>query len=191
MTLNDIIKKIKNAVGAIDKAKKDKKANEKVTFRFEKLPETVEELKALPEAVLDTPYKAAALTVLALCEYAKDREAGKEMLNFLKGPSPLMPSDIQFLNDRFMDGKDYVPRSFLAGAAPDNDYTPSAPYTLTVSANPYSYQTEGYAVLWLQSGGADSARQVKLRCKGNTTWYLWEQYLLSDIRKPKSSDPWA
>ena len=42
------------------------------------------------------------------------------------------------------------------------------------------------------SGGADSARQIKLRTKPSTgQWFLWEQFLLADIRKPVSADPWA
>lgn len=195
MAGNDMIKNIlnlfKKGKDAVDQAKKDKKSHESVTFTFEKIPENEDELKALPEAVLDTPFKAAALTLLALCRYSENADDGIAMLNFLKGPQPLTPRDIQFLRDRVMDGKNYVARSFLKGASPDNDYTPSVPYTVTVSANPYSYESEGYAVLWLTSGGADSPRQVKLRAKGGKTWFLWEQMLLSDIRKPKSQDPWA
>jgi hypothetical protein len=30
-----------------------------------------------------------------------------------------------------------------------------------------------------------------LRQKGDGKWMLWEQYLLPDIRVPKSADPWA
>lgn len=191
MTIQDIISLFKKGKNAVDQAKKDAKSKESVTFTFDKLPETADELKALPEAVLDTPFKAAALTVLALCRYSVKADDGIAMLNVLKGPQPLTPRDIQFLRDRVMDGKNYVARSFLKGATPDNDYTPSAPYTVTVSANPYSYESDGYAVLWLTSGGADSPRQVKLRAKGGKTWFLWEQMLLSDIRKPKSQDPWA
>ena len=78
------------------------------TFTFRVLPESLAELQALPEADLDTPYKTAALTVCALCVYAADRQAGAEMLNWLRGPRPLSGGDISFLNDRFRDGKTYV-----------------------------------------------------------------------------------
>lgn len=193
MSLLDSLKRmagsaIKTGVEKSVNEAKRKAATE--TFTFSALPQTLEDLKALPEASLDTPYNAAALTVLALCRYPDDRETGKAMLNFLKGPQPLTVREEQFLNDRFMDGKNYVPRSFLLGATPDNDYTPAAPYQLKVFANPYSFGEENYAKLFLCSGGADSERQVTLRRKGGQ-WFLWEQFLLSDIRKPKSSDPWA
>ena len=87
------------------------------TFTFQRLPESLDELKALPEAALDTPYKTAALTVLALCAYAAAPEIGKEMLNYLKGPAPLSPYEISFLNDRFRDSK-HVPFSYFEGAKP-------------------------------------------------------------------------
>ena len=188
-------------MGIFDKLKNDLKneanslANKmktgKETIVINKLPESLDELKALPEASLDTPFKAAALTVCALCAYAADKQIGTEMLNWLKGPRPLSAYEISFLNDRFRDGKYYVPFSYFAGATPDNDYTPSEPFTLTIEAGPYAYDNEGYAKLDLRSGGADSPRQITLRKKGDGQWLLWEQFILVDIRTPKSQDPWA
>ena len=75
------------------------------TFTFSSLPESLAEMQALPEASLDTPFKTAALTVLALCAYAADKNIGTEMLNWLRGPRPLNGQEISFLNDRFRDGK--------------------------------------------------------------------------------------
>ena len=63
--------------------------------------------------------------------------------------------------------------------------------TVRVSENPYSYQEQGYAKLYLYSGGADSPRPVQLRLAKDGKWYLWEQFLLADIRQPESADPWA
>ena len=191
MSIFDALKKtVSDAAAAAKDTVKDA-VNESVTFTFASLPESVDEMKALPEAALDTPFKAAALTVCALCAYAAAPEIGIEMLNFLKGPQPLTPYELQFLRDRFADGKTYVPFSYFKGAVPGNDYTPDQPFTLTVTTNPYSFQQDGYATLWITSGGADSPRSVKLRAKGGTVWYLWENFLLPDIRQPKSADPWA
>lgn len=83
------------------------------TFTFSALPESLAEMQALPEAKLDTPFATAALTVLALCAYAADRSTGTEMLNWLRGPRPLNGQDISFLNDRFRDGKTYLPFTYL------------------------------------------------------------------------------
>ena len=157
---------------------------------FTKLPDTLEDFKLLPQAALSDPFDTAALTVLAFCFYPKDKALSLAMLEFLRGPRPMSEMDRQFIRDRFMD-KDYVPRSYFKGALPQNDYLPSEPYTVTVSTNPYSYEQEGYAKLFLTSGGADSPRSVQLRLAKDGKWYLWEQFLLADIRHPESANPWA
>lgn len=74
---------------------------------------------------------------------------------------------------------------------PDNDYTPTQPFTITIESNQYSNAEQGYMKLFIPCGGADSPRPIKLRMKGDGRWFLWEQYLLTGIREPKSADPWA
>lgn len=157
---------------------------------FYDLPETLEAFKVMAEEKQDTPFGTAALTVLAFCVYPKNKELSLQMLDILRGPRPLSVMDKQFIADRFRD-KDYVPRSYFEGATPQNNYQPAEPYTIAVSENPYSYQNEGYATLYITSGGADSPRSVQLRLAKDGKWYLWEQYLLADIRKPESENPWA
>ncbi len=157
---------------------------------FSNMPDSIEKYKALPQAQMQTPFDTAAMTVLALSFYPKNRELCHSMLEYLKGPSGLNGAEKQFIRDRFMD-KDYVPRSYFNGAVPENDYTPSTPYTIEVSENPYSYENEGYAKLFIKSGGADSPREVLMRKAKDGKWYLWEQFLLSGIREPESSNPWA
>lgn len=180
---------LKNKVNDITNAVSNA-GNKSEDIVFSKLPDTLEEFKALSQAALSTPFDTAALTVLALCFYPENKDLSLSMLDYLRGPRPLSPMDTQFINDRFMH-KDYVPRSYFNGATPDNDYLPSEPYTIKVSENPYSYDEEGYAKLYLTSGGADSARYVQLRKAKDGKWYLWEQFILSDIRKPESTNPWA
>lgn len=160
------------------------------TFTFAALPKTLAEFQALPEAALQDPFQTAALTVCALCAYAEDKTAGAEILNWLRGPRPLSSFDISFLNDRFRDGKQ-VPYSYFAGATPENNYTPAQPFTLTIEAGPYADANAGYKKLHIKSGGADNAREIVLRQKGDGQWLLWDQMLLVSIRAPKSADPWA
>lgn len=157
---------------------------------FYDLPEALEAFKAIAEVKQNTPFGTAALTVLAFCVYTKNKELSLQMLDILRGPRPLSVMDKQFIADRFRD-KDYVPRSYFEGATPQNNYQPTVPYTVTVSENPYSYQNEGYATLYVNSGGADSPRSIQLRLAKDGKWYLWEQYILADIRKPESENPWA
>lgn len=157
------------------------------------LPKNLQQMKAMEEASLKEPQYAAALTIAALAIYPTDKNAACEMLEFLHGPKGLSTYEKQFIADRFRD-KDYVPRSYFEGSSPENGYEPIKPYTITFFENPYSRDQlkDGYLTLHVKSGGADSARQIKLRTKPSTgQWFLWEQFLLADIRKPVSADPWA
>ena len=65
------------------------------------------------------------------------------------------------------------------------------PYTIRVIADHNSYLTQGMAKLFIPSGGADSPRPIQLRQAKDGKWYLWEQFLLTDIRQPESANPWA
>ena len=97
----------------------------------------------------------------------------------------------QFIRDR-LGGKMYVIRSFWAGTSPQNNYTPSEPYSVTFFEDPYTYQNAGYAKLNVRSSGADSPRQITLRKKESTgQWFVWEIFFLSDIRIPVAMDEWA
>jgi len=166
-------------------------SNNSMTFEFQSLPKNVAELTALPEIALTTPFQAAALTVAILCNYNDDVQATIDMINYIKGPQPLSAYETQFLKDR-LKGKNYIPLSFFAGTSPQNNYVPTQPYTITISSDPYSFVEDGYAKLVIKSSGADSVRPIKLRRKGaEGPWFLWENYLLSDIRQPVAADPWA
>ena len=186
-----IFDKLKKGAAEASKTAAQSCVNENETFTFAALPESLAEMKALPEAELSSPYQTAALTLCALCAYAADKTIGTEMLNWLRGPRPLGGGELSFLKDRFRDGKTYVPFSYFKGATPENDYTPDVPFVLTVESNPYSDANEGYMKLFVRSGGADNPREIVLRRKGDGQWLLWDQMILVGIREPKSADPWA
>lgn len=153
--------------------------NKKITFQ--KLPQTVEELKSLPQAALSDPFDTAALFVAVMAEYSENRTAAEDMIGFLKGV-PMNNYKKQFVADR-MEGKAYLPFSYMDGAAPENGYAPSMPYTVTVSDNPYSNDSPGYSKLYVRSSGADSPRPIILQKNGNV-WNLSDEMILADIRKP-------
>ena len=187
-------KAIHDAKSGITKAAKAAAANaqsKRETFTFSALPTSLAELQALPEADLSTPFKTAALVVAALNNFENDRTATIDMLDWLSGPREVSTHEQQFLRDQ-LGGKMYVIRSYFAGTSPENNYTPTQPYSVTIFDDPYSYQNEGMAKLDITSSGADSPRQVLLRLKPSEgKWYLYENYLLSGIRIPKSQDVWA
>lgn len=191
-TINSTTRKAVNDLGkSVEKSVHHAMTCKSVKFTFNSLPKNVDELKALPESKLDTPFKTVALTLAALCNYANDAEATFEMLEFLNGPDDVNGRDRQFIADR-LDCKTYKPFSFFQGATPKNNYTPNMPYTITVSDNEYSYSEEVWATMYVQSGGADSPGIVKLRKKPSTgQWFVNDIQCLTDIRIPVAEDKWA
>ena len=162
------------------------------TITLNSLPKNLEELKALPQADLKSPEGTAALTIAALNVYPENPEECYRMLDFLRGPRPLSNMEKQFIRDRFMDGKSYLARSYFQGATPKNDYRPDTPFTLHFSDSAAQIAEEGYKILNVRSGGAESPRSITLRTKPSTgEWFLWEQMLLAGIRIPESQDAWA
>lgn len=160
---------------------------------FEKLPKNLQEMKELEYASLAKPEYAPALFLAAMKAYVTDKEAAYEMIRFLQGPREFTGMDKQFLKDRMCDKADYIVESYFKGSTVENNYTPSLPYTVSLTENPYSYSVEGYVKLFLKSAGADSARPVTVRHKPSTgQWFLWEQSsVLMGIRIPVAKDPWA
>lgn len=163
------------------------------TYTFNSLPQNVDELTALSFDMTD-PYAVAALTIAALTRYGTSSQDCMRMLDYLKGPESVSGYEAQFIGER-LKGKEYKPFSFFKGAVPSNNYTPSRPYSITVTSNPYSFTTdsEGYkwCTLYVNSGGADNPRPIKLRQKKSTgEWFLNDIQCLSDIRIPTSQSKW-
>lgn len=161
------------------------------TFTFNSIPTTFEEFKSLKEAKLWAPFEAGAMTIIALIMYEEHKDEALECLNYLKGPAKLSTYERMFIEER-LKGKGYKARSFLKGTSPENNYTPTTPYMIEVEDNPYSYENEGWAIVYVRSSGADSPRQIKLRFKPSThEWFVNDIQILGDIRIPTIEDDWA
>lgn len=158
MTNQTVKNNVSKAVsGAVNNAMHKSK-----TFVFADYPKNADELKKMPELDFSSPLSTAAFAMLVLLEYDESPENTIEMLNVLKGPQPMNGMDVQFLRDR-IKGRGYIPRSYFEGSSVKNDYTPNVPYKITVSEYAYTYQSEGYAKVQVQSSGADSPRPIELR----------------------------
>lgn len=177
---------VQNAASAIGKGK-----NHSETFIFNALPANLQELQQMPEASMDSAFKTTALTIAVLCNYEKNPDATLEMLDYLKGPADVSNMEKQFIKERLND-KIYKVFSFFEGATTENNYQPKIPYTIKVSENPYSFDEDNWATLYVTSGGADNPRPIKLRKKPSTgQWFLNDIQCLADIRIPVEADPWA
>ena len=82
---------------------------------FEKIPATLDELKAMPEASLKEPEFGAALFVAAMMNYKDNPDTAISMLEYLKGPAGVSVYEKQFIRDRLSDGKEYVVPTAEAG----------------------------------------------------------------------------
>ena len=161
-----------------------------MTITFNALPKNLTELQALPIASLNEPEYGAALFVAAMMHYSENKEETFEMLDFLNGPYEVTEFQKQFIADRMADG-DHVVRSFFNGTSPDNDYTPSMPYTIETERG-FEQEIDGRMRILLTSSGADSKRFITMRHKPSTNqWFVEEQMILGMIRTSKSADPWA
>ena len=185
---SDINQGIDNAV----KNAKQKASIRKKTVKFDTLPQNAEEMKAMPIYDQKDEYVVAACTVAALLRYAANQSDGKAMLDVLNGPENPANIDLQRMDEKLI-GNDYMIRSYFKGASPENDYTPTQPFTVELLEYQNSRDIDNYLYLYVPSGGADNPRQIQLRKKPSTgEWFIWVfQGLLMDIRIPVSEDKWA
>ena len=148
---------------------------------------------------LSTPFETAALVANILCSYRKENKNNFfEMLQYLMGDiQPVSNLLKQQIDDRMSQNEKwkFIGKSYFKGASVENNYTPNDnPYEIEVKENPYSYDNDGYARLFLKSAGADSERPITLRKTKEEKWLLWSDSilgLLSDIRPCASDNPWS
>lgn len=166
-----------------------------MTFKFNGYITTIEQLSMVDRT---NPFLVAACAVNIMNSYdPSNPDKYYELLQFLMGDvQPMTPLFKQQLRDRMMsdDKYKYIGKSYFIGATPENNYEPSVPLQVSVNENPYSYQEEGFARLFLKSGGADSERPLTMRKLKDGNWLIWSDSimgLLSGIRQPESSNPWA
>jgi hypothetical protein len=169
-----------------------------VTFTFNALPRNIEELKTLEvdnRKYFESQYFVTALFICCLNRIADNSADAWEMINYLRthtatvgmnGINVVSNLDMQNIVQSNLVGKDSngFPvvnglRSFFAGATPENLYTPTTPYKVTVveaAADPILVENGvTYARLHVISGGADSAQgPLTLRKTNNHGWLIWD-----------------
>lgn len=150
-----------------------------VTFTFNALPRNIEELKTLEvdnRKYFESQYFVTALYICCLNRMADNSADAWEMINYLRthtatvgmnGISLVSNLVMQNIVQSDLVGKDTngYPvvnglRSYFAGSSPENLYTPTTPYQVTVveqHAEPlYTLDGITYARLHVLSSGADS-----------------------------------
>lgn len=162
-----------------------------MTVQFNSLPTSLAEFQAMTSEGYTNPERVAGLFLCALDLYAQNAKDGIDAINLLKGPQPLSPTEVSWFRDRMSDKK-YLPRAYFEGSTPENNYTPTTPYTLVFSPDPRVQDTEaGYIRLYIKTPAFDNPRYVKLRQKGND-WFIWEvNSIMLGVKMRKQDDAWA
>ncbi len=168
------------------------------TVEIAGLPETAEEFIALRDRLANTPEGGAAMMVVALLLYAEDESLGLQCLTIAVDKDrlehgsegykgwQLRASDRSLLRSQI--GRcPYTPRSYIAGTTPQDGYNlPAPPYTIELSANPYSGdRTGGPYKLFIHSSGASRPRPVTLKRNERGIWKAAEwSSLIVGVRPP-------
>jgi hypothetical protein len=167
------------------------------------IPSSVEDFVALRDEVAKSPEGGAAMMVVALLAYTHDEALGRACLTVAVDRKRLQEGaqgyqgwqlrrrDLQMI-DLQLAGREYMPRSYVQGAAPENGYAlPDPPHTLRFVPDPRGGDRDsGIAKVFVISSGADSPRPVTLHQNQRGIWkaYEWSS-LLSGVRAPREAPP--
>ncbi len=167
-----------------------------ITYTFNALPKNIEELKTLEvnnREYFNSPHFVTALFVCCLNRITENSADTWEMINYLRTHNATIgKNNIQKISNQDMQqivtsnlvGNDIngYPvvnglRSYFAGSTPENLYTPTTPYQVTVvEAGSETYRAENeinYCYLYVETSGADSAQgPLQLRETNNHGWLI-------------------
>lgn len=167
--------------GTLTAKQYDRKATGVVTFT--NIPSDFDEFEALYTQFLGkTPHGTAAMMVMAMEMYGRDREVGKQCIELINYPSNVN-SVISRLKDKYGTSayapendsysQRYLPAAVMKGATPQNGYRPQEPYTVEMKASVNKHQE-------LQISGSGRVVYLYVMGKGWDT----EQRTVEVLRQP-------
>ena len=184
-----------------------------VTVTMETKPQTepvlskanVEELKQYNISGDDGRYKVLALYIMSLRTWKPENQTDcEEMIGYLCNKQ-LSVYEKQRLAEQMKKSKQYLNlgNAFLNGATPANDYTPSQPYSITLTqdsvvdedqiyipANPSIPSPDQYRA-FIYCKASDSGKWIDVyKSSKDGNWYMYKwMYLITSIKAPASSNP--
>lgn len=176
------------------------------TYTFTTVPTNAEELKQYDITTSDGRYKTMALLILTYRTWTPTNPTDcEEMLSYLTNKE-LTQYYKNFLRDRMKadNGYKYLGNSYLNGATPANNYTPSKPISITLRQDtlpgkgnsiseeiPYFESTQTTPAIYrafTDFAGSDSSRWICTYKHSKTgKWFIWDQSwhdLLTRIKQP-------
>ena len=167
----------------------------KITYTFNALPRNIEELKTLEvndREYFRSPHFVTALFICCLNRLPDNSTDTWEMINYLRTHTATVGEDnimkiskdntqnvVQNLLEDDTHGFPSVNglRSYFAGSSPDNKYTPTTPYQVTIVEKSDIYVTKDgnlYARLYVESSGYDDpVGPLKLRKVEGHDWLVY------------------
>ena len=167
----------------------------KITYTFNALPRNIEELKTLEvndREYFKSPHFVTALFICCLNRLPDNSTDTWEMINYLRTHTATVGEDnimkiskdntqniVQNLLENDTHGFPSVNglRSYFAGSSPDNQYTPTTPYQVTIVEKSDVYTTKDgnlYARLYVESSGYDDpVGPLKLRKVEGHDWLVY------------------
>lgn len=167
----------------------------KITYTFNALPRNIEELKTLEvndREYFKSPHFVTALFICCLNRLPDNSTDTWEMINYLRTHTATVGEDnimkiykgdtqniVQNLLENDTHGFPWVNglRSYFAGSSPDNKYTPTTPYQVTIVEKSDVYVTKDgnlYARLYVESSGYDNpVGPLKLRKVEGHDWLVY------------------
>lgn len=162
------------------------------------MPKTNEEFVKLRNSTATTPEGGAAMFVLAMMAWEKDKDLGepyftialdKSQLKKGKGYKGYAPGNSAMFLIKRIDGKKVFSKSYIAGTSHKKGYATKAPFKIKFMRNKYSKLSNGDIKVFVYCTGADSPRPCRLRKNNRGLWKVVEfSSLVVGMRKPPSKD---
>ena len=176
----------------------------KITYTFDKLPATLDELKKFSlKSKVEGDYDYGmfapmAATIIALHTFGTNKDEAYKMLEYVYGPNQTFSNfDKQFVQTQFSTAANKVLQNcYFGGAAPENAYTPSKPFTITLEEGPYFMKASNGKperhMSFIYFAGADTERYMDVFKSSGGTWYAYEsnyKHLLASVKEPIAEKP--
>lgn len=135
--------------------------SQKSTVTFSRFPADMDEFRQVRDFLAREPQGAAALMVMAMELYHRDKEMGLEavkMINTSSNYNSVISRLRDILGNDESYARPYLPAALLVGANAKNAYSPTEPYRVKVRVNPVTQYQESElldgTVIFLQIDGA-------------------------------------
>lgn len=155
------------------------------TITINTIPASTEEFIQLRDQLAKTPEGAAAILVVAAIKYTENPKLGRHWLIIATDKYWLSASSADQAYKGFdlgssanfslkqLDGKKYIPFSYIKGTSVTNGYTPSSlPYKIAIERT--ADGGDGNMKVFVVTSGADTARPVTLKKNDAGVWKGFE-----------------